>query len=86
MCYTVLYNTLSNANHFLVMLKVETKLRATKKDDYKSLHLDNFVQRYLFNDDKDTKMLDIKYIILIDDPFISKHISFTQLKSNIQST
>lgn len=53
------------------MLESETILELTKKSNYKSLHLANLDKRYSDNNNKNIKMLNVKYIILIGDFFIN---------------
>lgn len=77
MYYIILCNILYNTNHFLAMPKTKIMLVTTKKDNYKSLHLDNFDKKYLVYNNKDTKMPTTKYIIPISNFFISEYTTFT---------
>lgn len=54
------------------MSEVKTILELAEKGNYMSLHLDNFDKKYPGNNNKDTKMPNIKYITPIIDHFISK--------------
>lgn len=65
------------------MSEVKAILEPTKKDNYKSLHLNNFDRQYLVDNNKDIKMSDIKYIIFISDLSTNRRIIFTQLKLGI---
>lgn len=59
------------------MLKAKAILESTKEVNYKSVHQDNLDKRYLIDNEENTKMVDIKYIIFINDSLISKHIIST---------
>lgn len=75
--YTILCNTLYNINNFLEKLKAETILELINKNNYKNLHLANLDKKNLSNNNKDTKISNIKYITLINKSFISKYITST---------
>lgn len=60
MRYIIPYNTLYNTNHFLAILETKAIFELTEKSNYKSPHLINFDRKYLGNNIKNTKILNIK--------------------------
>lgn len=86
MHYTISCDTLYNTNYFSLMPKKNVILEPTTENNFKSLHLDNLDKKYLVNNNKNTEMLDIKYIISINYLFINKYITFIQSRSGIKST
>lgn len=58
------------------MSKAEVILESTKKADYKNAHLDNLDKKYLVDNNKNTKMINVKHIIPISSFSINKCITF----------
>lgn len=79
----ILCNTPYNTNYFPAILKAKTILELTQKSNYKSLYLANLDKKYPGDNNENTEILDIKYIISISDSFINQYTTFTQLRSGI---
>lgn len=86
MCYTVLYNSLYNINHFLAMSEVKAILEIIEENHYKSPHLANFDRKYLDDNDENIKMPDVKQITPISDLFISERTIFIKSNFDIYSS
>lgn len=82
--YIVLCNILYNINYFLATPKAKAMLEPIEKSDYKSSHLANLNKKHLSDNNEDTKIPDIKQMILINDSFISERTTFIQSTSDIQ--
>lgn len=65
------------------MLEIKARLEPTKKSNYKSLHLANLDRKYLGNNNKNTKILNIKHITPINDLSISECITSIQSRLGI---
>ena len=61
-------------------------LKLAEEGNYKSPHLDNLDRKYPGDNNNDTEMPDVKCITPINELFISKCTTSTQLRSGIQST
>lgn len=84
MHYTVSRNIIHNTNYFSVTPEAKAILNQVKKSYYKNPHLNNFDKRYSRDHNKNTKMLNIKYIISINNYSISEYTIFILLKLSIQ--
>lgn len=74
---TISCHILYNTNYFLATPEAKAMLELAKKGDYKNLHLVNLDRRYPGDNDKDTKIPDVKHIIFISDYSISERTTST---------